>query len=140
MTVDNLCTWQGKTIFDIHARRSKNGELFAPINLKFRHKRLTVISFGVIAAALDGIGKDTNLSIVGNIADRKCRKCKQQHPNIIITSFSLDKGKTWIDEASLSGVKSLTVEEYRKCIARENGRTPDDLPPAEFDFFNNQPF
>ena len=156
--VDNICTWQGKTDTIIKAKRTKTGDLFAPVKLKFRHKKLTVVAFGVIASALDGIGKDTSLSIVGTIFDRNCRKCKHQHPNIVITSFSLDKGKSWIDEALLSGVKSLSVDEYNESLRRESGkvselqdladmdlngyfeRDPDSLPTPEHDFVNDQPW
>ena len=159
MTVDNICSWRGKTAFAIQARPTRTGEYYALVKLKFKHKRFTATAFGLVAESLNGIDKDTNVCIIGNIADRECRKCRYDHPSIIITDFSLDGGETWQNETTLSGVRKTavpmpvdslikhrhnTVESTQSemqdlsemNLERYFEREPDELPPSEFDFVN----
>ena len=161
--VDNICSWKGKTLFAIQSRPTKTGEHYALVKLKYRHKRLTATAFGLIAEALNNIDKDTNLSIIGNIADRECRKCRYDHPSIIITDFSLDGGETWHNETTLSGgrriaepmsVNSLIKHRHNTAesvqsemqdlesmgLERYFEREPDELPDPEHDFVNDQPW
>ena len=158
MAVGNICSWRGKTSFAIQSRPTRTGEHYALVKLKFRHKRLTATAFGLIAEALNGIDKDTDLSIIGNIADRECRKCKYDHPSIIITDFSLDQGKTWANETTLSARKAAEPMPVDNLIKHRHNsiestqselqdlddmgleryfeRDPDELPDPAHDFVN----
>ena len=133
------------------------------MKLKYRHKRITSTAFGLIAETLNNIDKDVDLSIIGNIADRECRKCRYDHPSIIITDFSLDGGETWQNETTLSGVSKAAVpmpvdslikhrhntvestqselQDLRSMdLERYFEREPDELPDPEHDFVNDQPW